>query len=57
MNVPKFPHSEMFLGATNVGKTEYLLRILETEYENPFEFILIMCTTILDNNKTYLSRQ
>ena len=32
MNLPKFPHSAMFVGCTNVGKTEYLLRILETEY-------------------------
>ena len=43
--------------STNVGKTEYLLRILETKYENHFEFIVIMCPTILDNNKTYLSRK
>ena len=25
MNLPKFPHSAMFVGATNVRKTEYLL--------------------------------
>ena len=47
----KFPHSEMFVGA---GKTKYLLTILETEYKNHFKFIVIMCLTILDNNKTYL---
>ena len=46
----------MFVGCTNVGKTEYLLRILETEYKNHFEFIVILCPTILDN-KTYLSRK
>ena len=57
MNFPKFPHSAMFVGATNVGRTEYLLRILETEYKNHFKFIVIMCPTILDNNKTYLSRK
>ena len=57
MNFPKFPHCALFVGATNVGKTEYLLRILETEYKNHFEFIVIMCLTILDNNKTYLSRK
>ena len=57
MNCPKFPHSERFVGATNVGKTEYLLRILETEYKNHFKFIIIMCPTNLDNNKTYLSRK
>ena len=48
MNFPKFPHCAMFVGATNVGKTEYLLRILETEYKNHFEFIIIMCPTILE---------
>ena len=46
----------MFVGCTNVGKTEYLLGILETEYKNHFEFIVILCPTILDN-KTYLSRK
>ena len=57
MKFPKFPHSAIFVGAMNVGKTEYLLRILETEYKNHFEFIVIMCPTILDNNKTYLSQE
>ena len=33
MDFPKFPHSAMFVGATNVGKTEYLLRILETIFK------------------------
>ena len=56
MNFPRFPHSAMFVGAMNVGKTEYLIRILEAEYKNHFEFIAIMCQAILDNNKTYLSR-
>ena len=56
MNFPKFPHSAMFVGCMNVGKTEYLLRILETEYKNHFEFIVVLCPTILDN-KTYLSRK
>ena len=46
----------MFVGCKNVGKTEYLLRILETEYKDHFEFIVILCLTILDN-KTYLSRK
>ena len=45
----------LLIRATNVGKTEYLLRILETEYKSHFEFIVIMCPTILDNNETFLS--
>ena len=32
MNFPKFPRIAMFVSATNVGKIEYLLGILETEY-------------------------
>ena len=53
MNLPKFPHSAMFVGVTACGKTEFLLRLLETIYKK-FEFIVILCPTIL-GNKTYLS--
>ena len=56
MNLPKFPHSAMFVVVTACGKTEFLLRLLETVYKNHFEFIVILCPTILDN-KTYLSRK
>ena len=56
MNLPKFPHSAMFVGVTACGKTEFLLQLLETVYNNHFEFIVILCPTILDN-KTYLSRK
>ena len=57
MNFPKFPCSAMFVGATKVGKTEDLFRIFETAYKNHFKVIVIMYSTILDNNKTYLSRK
>ena len=50
MNLPNVPHSAMFVGVTACGKTEFLLRLLETEYKNHFEFIVI------SDNKTYLSR-
>ena len=53
MNLPKFPHSAMFVGVMACGKTEFLLRLLETTYKNHFEFIVILCPTISDN-KTYL---
>ena len=56
MNLPKFPHSAMFVGVTACGKTEFLLQLLETDNKNHFEFIVILCPTILDN-KTYLSRK
>ena len=56
MNLPKFPHSAMFVSITACGKTEFLLRLLETIYKNHFEFIVILCPTISDN-KTYLSEK
>ena len=42
MNLPKFPHSAMFVGVTACGKTEFLLKLLETVYKNHFEFIVIL---------------
>ena len=54
MNLPKFPHSAMFVGVTACGKTEFLLRLLETVYKDHFEFIVILCPTILDNRRTFL---
>ena len=56
MNLPKFPHSEMFVGVTACGKAKFLLRLLEIVCRNHFEFIVILCPTISDN-KTYLSRK
>ena len=56
MNILKFPHSAMFVGVMAFGKTEFLLKLLETVYKNHFEFIVILCPTISDN-KMYLSRK
>ena len=56
MNLLKFSHSAMFVGVTACGKSQFLLQLLETVYKNHFEFIVILCPTILDN-KTYLSRK
>ena len=43
MNLPKFPHSVMFVGVTACGKTEVLLQLLEIIYNNHFEFIVSLC--------------
>ena len=56
MNLPKFSHCGVIVGVTACRKTEFLLRLLETEHKNHFEFTVILCPTILDN-KTYLSRK
>ena len=54
MNLPKFPHSAMFVGVTACGKTEFLLRLLETIYKSHFEFIVILCPTIAENKPIFL---
>ena len=54
MNLPKFPLSAMFVGVTACGKTEFLLKLLETIYKNHFEFIMILCPTISTIRRTFL---
>ena len=56
MNLLKFLHSAMFVGVTACRKTEFLPQLFETVYKNHFEFIVILCPTIL-GNKAYLSRK
>ena len=54
MNLPKFPHSAIFVGVTACGKTEFLLELLEIIYNNHFEFIVILCPMILADWATLL---
>ena len=52
MDYLKDPHTALFVAPTSVGKTYKALRLLETEYKNHFDFIIIICPT-LKHNKTY----
>ena len=45
----------MFVAPTGVGKTDLALILLQNEYRNHFNFIVIICPT-LEHNKTYKSR-
>ena len=51
----KKPHTALFVAPTGVGKTYLALNLLETEYRNHFDFIVIICLT-LAHNETYKSR-
>ena len=51
----KEPHTALFVAPTGVGKTHLALSLLETEYRNHFDFIVIICPT-LRYNSTYKSR-
>ena len=51
----KEPHTALFVAPTGVGKTHLALSLLETEYRNHFNFIVIICRT-LRFNSTYKNR-
>ena len=51
----KEPHTAFFVAPTGVGKTHLALNLLESEYRNHFNFIVIICPT-LRYNSTYKSR-
>ena len=42
----KEPHTALFVAPTGVGKTHLALSLLETEYRNHFNFIVIICPTL-----------
>ena len=48
------PCTAVFSGMTGCGKTERVLRLLQSEYLNHFDYIVILCPT-LRWNKTYLN--
>ena len=49
------PHTSIFSGPTSCGKTQRALDLLENEYKNHYENIVILCSTLREN-KTYLER-
>ena len=51
----KEPQTALFVAPTGVGKTHLALNLLENEYGNHFNFIVIICPT-LEHNETYKSR-
>ena len=51
----KDPHTALFVAPTGVGKAQLALDLLESEYKDHFDFIIIICPT-LAHNSTYKSR-
>ena len=49
----KEPHTALFVALTGLGKTHLALNLLESEYRNCFDFIIIICPT-LAYNETYI---
>lgn len=53
---PKEPHSAIICGQTGCGKTVFVLDLLENEYYEVFENIVILCPT-LEYNVAYKTRK
>ena len=51
----KEPHTALFVAQMGVEKTDLALSLLENEYRNHFDFIVIICPT-LAHNEPYKSR-
>ena len=45
----KEPHTVLFVAPTGVGKTQLALDLLDWEYFNHFEYVIIICTTLRYN--------
>ena len=52
----KEPHTALFVAPTGAGKAHLALKLLEKEYKNYFDFIIIICP-MLKHNETYSSRK
>ena len=50
----KEPHTALFVALPGVEKMHLALNLLESEYKNHFDFIVIICPT-LAHNETYKS--
>ena len=51
----KEPHTALFVAPTGVGKTHLALSLLENECFNHFNYIIIICPTLV-HNEAYKSR-
>ena len=52
----KKPHRAIFIGQTESGKTHLLLELIEKEYKKHFDYIIIICPTLWEN-ETYHAKE
>ena len=51
----KEPHTSIFTGPTDCGKSHFVLELIEKESNKHFDYIIVICPT-LRWNKTYHAR-
>ena len=52
----KKPHTAIFTGQTGCGKTYLVLDLIENQYNNHFDFIIIICPALRENS-TYHAKE
>ena len=52
----KKPHTALFIAQTGCGKTCLVLDLIEKEYKKHFDYLVIICPTLKENNETYHAR-
>ena len=52
MNPDNIPFNALIVGATNCGKTSFLVDLLSNEFLGAFDYIFLVCPTYI-HNKTY----
>ena len=53
----KKPHTAIFIGQTGCGKTHLVLGLIENQYNNHFDYIVIICPTLRENSKIYHAKE
>ena len=53
----KKPHTSTFIGQTGCGKIHLVLELIEKEYNKNFDYIVVICPTLWQNNKTYHAKE
>ena len=46
----KKPRTSIFIGQTGCGKTHLALELIEKEYNTNFDYIIIICPALLEND-------
>ena len=53
----KKPHTAIFIGQTGCEKTHLALDLIGKEYNKHFDYIIIICPALRENNKTYHAKE
>ena len=57
MGYIKKPHTSIFIDQTGCGNTRLVLELIENQYNNHFDYIVIICPTLRENSKTYHAKE